>query len=70
MVGGSESKCHAHIPLCVSDDPLNSSGGIKENDVNIIKVQSGHDLIVRVFVDSESLLCLLVGHMYVRKGSL
>lgn len=26
--------------LCVTDDPLNSSEGIKETDVNIIKVSS------------------------------
>lgn len=30
------------FPACVSDDPLNSSGGIKGNCVNITKIHSTH----------------------------
>lgn len=42
VVGGRES-LQAFAPtfhFCVSDDPLNSSGGIKKKDVDIIKVHS------------------------------
>lgn len=58
--GGRESVTPT-FHFCVSDDPLNSSGGIKENDVSIIKVHCSADWIVGVPADHKKLAVLVSG---------